>query len=123
MIVASADGSPGFWPAIKGREHWDNSEVGSRAALFRSTDRGQSWQRIGAGNGLPAEMGPMIWALCPHPTDKNGLFAGLGESAAVPSPSRRGAAGTLVASSDGGESWRTIKSDMSAVEHIFATPE
>src|SRR6266849_5866536 len=33
MIVASADGSPGFWPAIKGREHWNNNEVGSRAAL------------------------------------------------------------------------------------------
>jgi hypothetical protein len=65
----------------------------------------------------------MIWALCPHPTDKTGLFAGLGESAAVPSPSRRGAAGSVVASSDGGESWHTIRANMSAVEHIFATPE
>ena len=33
MIVATADGSPGFWPAIKGREHWVNTEVGARAAL------------------------------------------------------------------------------------------
>jgi photosystem II stability/assembly factor-like uncharacterized protein len=123
MIVATADGSPGFWPAIKGRDHWVNTEVGSRAALFRSSDRGESWQRIGAGNGLPEEMGPMIWALCAHPTDRNGLFAGVGESAAVPSPSRRGAAGAIVASGDGGESWQTIGPDMSAVEHMFATPE
>jgi photosystem II stability/assembly factor-like uncharacterized protein len=123
MIVATADGSPGFWPAIKGREHWVNTEVGSRAALFRSTDRGQSWQRIGAGQGLPVEMGPMIWALCAHPTDRNSLFAGLGESAAVPSRSRRGAAGALVASNDRGETWQTLKADMTAVEHVFATPE
>jgi len=123
MIVASADGSPGFWPAIKGREHWNNNEVGSRAALFRSDDSGQSWRRIGAGNGLPVEMGPMIWALCAHPTDTSALFAGLGESAAVPSPSRRGAAGAIVASSDGGESWQTIRADMPAVEHIIAMPD
>ncbi len=123
MIVATADGSPGFWPAIKGREHWVNTEVGSRAALFRSTDRGQSWQRIGAGQGLPVEMGPMIWALCADPTDTTSLFAGVGESAAVPSPSRRGAVGALLASRDGGDSWQTIRSEMAAVEHIFATPE
>jgi photosystem II stability/assembly factor-like uncharacterized protein len=123
MIVASADGSPGFWPAIKGREKWVSSEVGSRAALYRSSDRGQSWQRVGVGSGLPEEMGPMIWALCAHPTDKRGLFAGIGESQAVPSPSRRGGAGAVLASSDGGESWQTIRADLSAVEHIFATSE
>jgi len=123
MIVASADGSPGFWPAIKGREKWDASQVGSRAALFRSADRGQSWQRIGAGNGLAEEMGPMIWALCGHPSDNHGLFAGVGESAAVPSPARRGGHGSVVASSDSGETWHTIRADMPVVEHIFATPE
>jgi photosystem II stability/assembly factor-like uncharacterized protein len=123
MIVASADGSPGFWPALKGREHWDSSKVGARAALFRTDDNGQSWRRIGAGQGLPEEMGPMIWALCAHPTDSRAIFGGVGESAAVPSPSRRGAAGALVASSDGGESWQTIRADMAAVEHLFATPE
>src|SRR5262249_3448937 len=123
MIVASAMGSPGFWPAIKGREQWDNTEVGARAALFRSDDSGQSWRRIGAGHGLPEEMGPMLWALCGDPTDRNRVFAGLGESAAVPSPSRRGALGALIASRDGGESWQTIRSDMAAVEHIFVAPE
>ena len=123
MLVASADGSPGFWPAIKGREHWDSAEVGARAALFRSDDSGQSWRRIGAGQGLAEEMGPMIWTLSGDPTDRNGVFAGLGESAAVPSPSRRGAVGALIASRDGGESWLTLESGMAAVEHIFVTPE
>jgi photosystem II stability/assembly factor-like uncharacterized protein len=123
IVVASADGSPGFWPAIKGREHWDRTEVGARAALFRSDDSGKSWRRIGVGHGLPEEMGPMIWALCADPTDTNSLFAGVGESAAVPSPSRRGAVGALLASRDGGDSWQAIKSEMAAVEHVFATPE
>jgi photosystem II stability/assembly factor-like uncharacterized protein len=123
IVVATAEGSPGFWPAIKGREQWDRGQVGSRAALFRSADGGQSWQRIGADSGLPAEMDPMIWALCGHPHDKHGLFAGLGESAGVPSPSRRGGGGSVLASSDGGESWQTLRANMPAVEHIFAAAE
>lgn len=120
IVVATAEGSPGFWPSMKSRVKWDSTEVGSRAALFRSADLGQSWQRIGAGKGLPEEMGPMIWALCLHPSDKNVLFAGLGESAGVPMPGR-GGRGSVAQSSDGGESWQTIRPDISAVEHIFAT--
>jgi len=122
IVVATAEGSPGFWPAMKSRVKWDDKEVGSRAALFRSADCGQSWQRIGAGNGLPEEMGPMIWALCPHPHDKNVLFAGLGESAGVPMPGR-GGRGSVASSNDGGESWKTVQANISAVEHVFATTE
>ena len=121
-VVATAVGSPGFWPSLRARGAWDHSQVGSRAALYRSADGGQSWQRIGAGHGLPEEMTPMIWALCTDPRAPNGLFAGLGESSGVPSPMPRGGGGVL-ASSDGGESWQTLRADMSAVEHVFAAAE
>jgi photosystem II stability/assembly factor-like uncharacterized protein len=117
LVVASAYGSPGFWPAIKGRGEWDKGQTGSQAALFKSADGGRSWRRAGAGQGLPDGMSAMIWALCPHPTEKRSLFAGLGESSAVPSPAQRGG-GAVLLSEDGGESWRTIRDGMSAVEHI-----
>jgi photosystem II stability/assembly factor-like uncharacterized protein len=121
-VVATAAGSPGFWPSIEARGAWDHGKVGSRAALHRSVDGGQSWQRIGAGNGLPEEMDAMIWALCVHPQDPNGLFAGLGESSGVPGPLRRGG-GAVLSSSDGGESWQTLRADMAAIEHLHATAE
>src|SRR5262249_45521145 len=60
VLVATAEGSPGFWPSMESRVKWDSSKVGSRAALFRSTDAGQTWQRLGSGHGLDQEMGPMI---------------------------------------------------------------
>jgi photosystem II stability/assembly factor-like uncharacterized protein len=123
MIVATAEGSPGFWPAIKGREQWDRGQVGARAALFRSDDSGQSWRRIGAGQGLPEEMSPMIWALHAHPGDSQSIFAGVGESAGVPSPSRKGGAGSVIASSDGGETWQTVRPDISAVDHMYVAPD
>ncbi|HEX6511117.1 MAG TPA: hypothetical protein VF157_02380 [Chloroflexota bacterium] len=119
-VVASADGSPGFWPASKGNAEWDHSVTGSRAALFRSADAAESWQRIGAGSGLPEEMGPMIWALCRHPHEKVGMFAGLGESSSVPSPVRKAGSGSVMCSLDCGETWQTIAADLPAVEHIHA---
>jgi photosystem II stability/assembly factor-like uncharacterized protein len=117
-VVATADGSPGFWPATAGKEKWDHNAIGSRAALFRSADGGHSWERMGVGNGLPDEMDPFIWALSGHPTDPNALFAGVGESSGVPSPTRRGGAGAVMASTDRGETWRTLTSELAAVEHI-----
>jgi photosystem II stability/assembly factor-like uncharacterized protein len=122
VVVATAEGSPGFWPSIQARGAWDHSQVGSRAALHRSADGGESWQRIGAGQGLPDEMTPMIWALCPDPRNPRGLFAGLGESSGVPGPLPRGG-GAVLASGDGGESWQTLRANMSAVEHVHATAE
>jgi photosystem II stability/assembly factor-like uncharacterized protein len=122
IVVATAEGSPGFWPSLQARGAWDHSQVGSRAALYRSADGGQSWRRVGASRGLPAEMSPMIWALCVHPHDRHGLFAGLGESSGVPSPMPRGG-GAVLTSSDGGESWQTLRANMSAVEHVFAAAE
>lgn len=122
IVVATAEGSPGFWPSMKSRVKWDDTEVGSRAALFRSADGGGSWDRIGAGRGLPEEMGPMIWALCRHPHNQHGLFAGLGESAGVPMPGR-GGRGSVMVSNDAGESWQTIAEGLSAVEHIYAAAE
>ncbi len=119
IIIATAEGSPGFWPAMESRVKWDSSKVGSRAALYRSTDRGKSWQRIGAGKGLDEEMNPMIWALWLHPTEKDALFAGIGESAGVPMPGR-GGRGAVMRSDDGGESWQTLWSDLCAVEHVYA---
>lgn len=123
VVIATAEGSPGFWPATKNRGAWDHSQRGSRSALFRSADCGESWERIGAGHGLPDEMDPMIWSLCVQPHNPNGLFAGLGESNGVPSPGRQAGAGAVLASSDGGESWQTMRANMPAIEHLYAAAD
>ncbi len=123
LVIATADGSPGFWPATKGKDYWDHSVTGSRAALFQSTDSGESWQRLGTEGGLPEEMDPMIWSLCSHPFDRSGIFAGVGESSGVPSPSRKAGSGSVLFSGDGGHNWRTLKDGLPAVEHVFAAAE
>ena len=58
MLIATADGSPGFWR----REN-----RGARGAIFKSTDGAESWKSI--TNGLADDLDSMIWALVHHPTD------------------------------------------------------
>jgi ligand-binding sensor domain-containing protein len=68
--------------------------VGGRLAVFRSTDRGDSWQA--KGEGLPAEhgyAGVLRQALCADAA--GGVYMGT-------------TSGTLYASADGAETWSTL---------------
>jgi photosystem II stability/assembly factor-like uncharacterized protein len=88
MLVATADGSPGYW---------DRPEE-ARGAIFRSADAAQTWHRV--GEGLPDEMPPMVNMLVNHPSDSRSAYAALGGF-------RRGAnpVGTVMATRDRGDSW------------------
>jgi len=111
MLLATADKSPGFWRR-EGR--------GARAALFKSADCAQSWQRI--GKGLADDLDPMVWALVHHPHDPNAVFAGLG-AVARGHASGSGGAGTILVSRDRGESWQELKIDLPADRVLWAAAD
>ncbi len=117
LLVCAADGSPVRWPATKGDGVWHKGVAGARAALYRSDDGARSWRRIGAGQGLPQEMGPMIWSLRPNPYDARSIFAGTGEVARGYAFGTAGA-GAILRSDDQGETWRTLKSDLPALRQL-----
>jgi len=68
-------------------EHTDTIYLGTTKGAFRSTNRGDSWQRM----NLPGD--PDIWSICIHPQNPYILYAG-----ATPPGVYR--------SDDGGDSWR-----------------
>jgi photosystem II stability/assembly factor-like uncharacterized protein len=68
-------------------EHTDTVYLGTTKGVFRSTNRGDSWQRL----SLPGD--PDIWAICIHPQNPRILYAG----ASPPGVYR---------SDDSGDSWR-----------------
>lgn len=111
MLLATADGSPGFWR----REN-----RGARAALFRSTNGAQSWTRV--THGVPDNLDSMIWALAHHPTDRFAVFAGLG-NVARGHASGAGGAGGLMISRDTGESWERLDIELPADRVLWAAPE
>ncbi|HLI22460.1 MAG TPA: hypothetical protein VKV32_15155, partial [Stellaceae bacterium] len=117
LLVCTADGSPVRWPATKGDGVWHKGVAGARTALYRSDDGARSWRRIGAGQGLPEEMGPMIWSLRPHPAKPRTVFAGAGEVARGYAFGTAGR-GAVLQSDDEGESWRTIAEDLPAVRQL-----
>jgi photosystem II stability/assembly factor-like uncharacterized protein len=65
---------------------------GERAGIYRSDERGLSWQRVNTGPGAP------VSALAVHPTDERVLYAGTvaGEEASQ---------SNLWYSNDGGQTW------------------
>lgn len=122
LLVACAEGSPGNWPATRQKlGQWTYGVKGARAALYRSDDCAQSWHRIGAGNGLPDEMAPMIWSLQLDPGDPQNLFAGVGEVGRGFAIGTAGT-GTLLKSDDQGHHWRPIKTDLPAVRQLAVVP-
>jgi photosystem II stability/assembly factor-like uncharacterized protein len=121
LLVCTADGSPVRWPATKGDGVWHKGVPGARAALYRSDDGARSWRRIGAGHGLPEEMGPMIWSLRPHPHQPQGLFAGTGEVSRGYAFGTAGR-GAILYSDDEGEHWRGLIEDLPALRQLAVVP-
>lgn len=111
LLLASADGSPGFWR----REN-----RGARAAMFKSADGARSWKRV--THGLPDDLDSMIWALVHHPTDHRAIFAGLGNVARGHAHGA-GGAGDLMISRDSGESWERLDIDMPADRVLWAAAD
>ncbi|HEX9444457.1 MAG TPA: hypothetical protein VGA73_10070 [Candidatus Binatia bacterium] len=111
MLVATADGSPGFWRR-EGR--------GARAALFKSGDGAKSWRRV--MEGLPDDCDPMFWALVHHPHDPNSIFAGTG-LVARGHASGSGGKGQILLSRDRGESWRELPIELAADRVMWAAAD
>jgi hypothetical protein len=120
MIIAAADGSPGFW----------RSEVrGARCAVLRSDNAAASWYRV--GQGLPDDMDAMIWALTPHPHDPRAAFAGVGavNRGQVIDPHGGGAAalddspGEIWLTRDRGESFQRLDIQLPADRVLWAAAD
>jgi photosystem II stability/assembly factor-like uncharacterized protein len=96
---------------------WHKGVAGARAALYRSDDGARCWRRLGVGQGLPEEMGPMIWSLRPHPHQSHALFAGTGEVARGYAFGTAGR-GAILLSDDEGASWRSVADHLPAVRQL-----
>ncbi len=115
MLIATADGSPGFWR---------REERGARAAVFRSDDCAESWYRV--GKDLPDDMDEMIWALARHPHDADAVFGGVGSvnrgeavHQTLPGPALRDGPGQVLLTRDRGESWQRLDLDVPAVRVLW----
>jgi photosystem II stability/assembly factor-like uncharacterized protein len=91
-----------------GRLPWKVISGGPGSGLYKSTDGGDTWQRL--ENGLPKEMGKMSIAVCPSRPDK--VYA------LIESDSDKEAGGLFV-SEDAGKSWRRITNDHRLVQRAW----
>lgn len=120
MLIATADGSPGFWR---------REERGARSAIFRSIDCAESWHRV--VEGLPDDMDHMVWALASHPTDPNAVFAGVGatnrgqtvDTSNPASAALTDAPGEILRSRDRGESWESLPLQLPADRVLWAAAD
>ena len=120
MLVSTADGSPGFWK---------REERGARAALFRSLDAGQSWQRV--TRGLPDDMDHMVWGMALHPHDPDAVFAAIGatqrgstfDTYSDVTPALSHVPGQVLLSHDRGESWEPLPLQLPADRLLWAAPD
>ncbi len=120
MLVATANGSPGFWR---------REERAAQSSVFRSQDRAESWQRV--GGGLPEEGDQMVWALARHPSDPNAVFAGLGatnrgQTIDTSSPviaALNDAPGQVFLSRDRGDTWQQLPLELPADRVLWAAAD
>jgi hypothetical protein len=120
LLIAAADGSPGFWR---------RETRGARCAVLRSDDGAASWHRV--GEGLPDDMDAMIWALTPHPHDPDAVFGGVGavNRGQVVDPDAGGsvalndAPGEIWLTRDRGDSWQRLDLTLPADRVLWAAAD
>jgi hypothetical protein len=110
MLIGCADRSPGSW----------NRPERAKAAVFRSDDCAQSWRRV--TGGLPDVITSMISTIIPHPTDRNTAFMGLGEVSRGHAHGPAGP-GTVMLTTDRGESWTDLGLELPADRVLWAVPD
>ncbi|MBI4402272.1 MAG: hypothetical protein HY581_11645 [Nitrospirae bacterium] len=98
IFVAAAAAPPPSWNRPKG---------GADAKIFRSRDRGLTWQETSAG--LPSPQTGMIYCLLAHPADPARLFAGTTD-------------GKVYTSLDQGDHWRLVASGLPEVYSLCWVP-
>jgi photosystem II stability/assembly factor-like uncharacterized protein len=69
----------------------DTVYIGTDSGPYRSTDRGERWERL----GFPAD-GGQVWSILVHPTNHRTLYAGTSPVG-------------IYRSDDGGDTWRKLK--------------
>jgi photosystem II stability/assembly factor-like uncharacterized protein len=74
--------------------------AGTQGGVYRSTDRGASWQRLSDPAG-----GREVWSLAAHPSDPDTIFAGYEPCA-------------IARSQDGGNSWQDMDTSKVIYPHI-----
>ncbi len=114
MLVATADKSPGYW---------DRPER-AQGALFRSRDLAESWERVGVGKWLPADMKQMVWALTQHPEDPSIVYAGLGAvSRGRSADANQFGEGDILVSTDQGDSWERLPFELPADRVLYVASD
>jgi photosystem II stability/assembly factor-like uncharacterized protein len=91
-----------------GRRPWQVISGGPGSGLYRSTDEGRSWEKM--GSGLPAEMGKMSISVCRSNPEK--VYA------LIESDSEKEAGG-LFMSEDAGDSWTRVSNDHRLVQRAW----
>lgn len=91
-----------------GRRPWQVISGGAGSGLYKSTDGGDTWERL--TNGLPKEMGKMSIAVCRSNSDK--VYA------LIESDSDKEAGGLFV-SNNAGASWSRITNDHRLVQRAW----
>lgn len=113
MIAAGAKGSPGVWS----REKRDPQGV-----ILLSDDGGESWRQLSVA-GYSDKMPWMPWVLARHPTDRDTIFAGMGDGARGYGfdPKVKGS-GALYVSRDRGDSWEPLFPEMPSILTAWIAP-
>ncbi len=111
ILLATADKTPASW---------DRPEF-AQAALFRSADCAQSWQRV--TQGLPDMLRPMVWGLANDPSARDSAFAALGAASRSSGRVAAEVPGTLMETTDRGESWQELPFQLPAALVLWAAAD
>lgn len=97
VFVGAATDDPTFW---------DRPE-GAQAALYRSFQRGQDWEKL--SRGLPASFHAMVRSMAINPVQPDSVYAGTDD-------------GELFASEDEGDSWHLIAKGLPPIRTLKVVP-
>ena len=99
-ISAGLPENPQVRALMLSRDNPQRLFAGTQDGVFRSDDRGKSWQALGD----PSD-GREVWSLAAHPNDANVIFAGYEPCA-------------IARSTDGGDTWQEMDTSRVRFPHI-----